>query len=818
MLLNHKSSHLFPLTLYRLFFLVGLIRLSQCSLWNWQQKDKFDYLDDLMNRVTKENCHSKQNNDLLLPPDTVSQIPKFNELLSKVFYRNRTGLLHMHNLALNRAYFHSFILQKFNQSYDFDYQPGWLYLYMSVTANINANPNLVNGSSIYFDNHCHYPNWIRFLPFNSTLPLFAPSAWRYDDTNDSENFLREPTLTSVKVADMGTGANNYTERWSKTNIWYSLWNMPDIHSSMDSLLKYKYSVGIKYSSRPGYFDTDHFNISTFFGPGLPGQHARDEILPVKFTQPYFDCGKSNRWIVSAVSPVIDFMARYTAFFHIRRPRIVALVTMDTYFRNIDFNACPTSIGNPAPNYLAGTARCKPTTKCKHVSGFGFNRGGYKCSCRRGYKYPFHIQPPYQGKIIEQATRKEYEVGFICTPIQRRRVHLHELPKNITKDHRHTFYIKKSTRQKLSRRRRNVYDENIAIKIKSLMEKIAKMNKTNCHKEPPLRLSLSGELIYGAESQFQYQGRTALRLAHFLSSFLQNNEPNINFGILRGGQQLQEDHIFGEVLANVMSDNKILSTAVFFDNYQFIGANGEEKKLFGPWAYRNNDGFRAIDAAGLKENYLNTQWFVDAKQHFKSNVNDLKEFHIKAFVRSDIKGTSRKRFEYANLIYKAPTFKSGQWSGPTYRCDGRIDKWVVTYVTPFFSRDALGTTVKFSGVVLVDIDLNFLDINQCQQPFYVANAFKNTALCPASTKCSPLAGSGFSLGNYGCKCKQGYEYPFQDRHSWFPGVSMEVEWSKKIRGEPNRLHLFECRISTGEAVKISPLLIIIVMIFNCYIIV
>lgn len=280
-------------------------------------------------------------------------------------------------------------------------------------------------------------------------------------------------------------------------------------------------------------------------------------------------------------------------------------------------------------------------------------------------------------------------------ISDRKVHLgKQYNTTMYRQQQSTLNIKSNIRHSISRHRRNVYDENNAVKVKTLMKKVGDVNKINCRRQPPSSLSLSGSVIYGAEKQFESQATTALRLAHFLSSFLQNNEYNVDFGILKGGQQLQEDHIFGEVLANVMSDHKILSSAVFYDSYQFIGANGTEKALFGPWAYRNDHGFWAIDAAGLKESYLNTPWFMAAKERFWSNISELKEYHIKAFVRSNSNGTSQRHFKYRDLVYKAPTFKTGQWSGPTYRCDGRIDKWVITYTVPFFNWDMYLSSVKF----------------------------------------------------------------------------------------------------------------------------
>ena len=42
-----------------------------------------------------------------------------------------------------------------------------------------------------------------------------------------------------------------------------------------------------------------------YGPPAP----EDEPGPVKWTAPYFDCGGSNKWVVSAVSPIVDLYPR-----------------------------------------------------------------------------------------------------------------------------------------------------------------------------------------------------------------------------------------------------------------------------------------------------------------------------------------------------------------------------------------------------------------------------------------------------------------------------------------------------------------------------
>ena len=47
----------------------------------------------------------------------------------------------------------------------------------------------------------------------------------------------------------------------------------------------------------------------FHGP----RGAEEEPGPVKWTRPYFDCGRSNMWKVAAVVPVVDIYPRHTQF-------------------------------------------------------------------------------------------------------------------------------------------------------------------------------------------------------------------------------------------------------------------------------------------------------------------------------------------------------------------------------------------------------------------------------------------------------------------------------------------------------------------------
>ncbi|KAK7497616.1 hypothetical protein BaRGS_00011011 [Batillaria attramentaria] len=906
------------------------------SKYSWMWYDQYDEVDQHFSTVNGQNCHAKSKEELVLRPDAVSQLPVYNQLLNRIWYKNRTALIHLHNMALNRAFFYSYILQKMNDSASFYIQPNWLYMYMSSVADINANPYTLNGSAIYFDKDCHYPNWYETVPFNNTLPLFGPKAWRWDDWQDQDNYLREPTRRTAAVADLGAGRSmNYTHPMFKMNPWYGKW-LPDLDGGLDSLTKFTYYVGIKYSNETGKFTKDEFEAYPFFGPSSPSAIETDErMLPVVWTQPYFDCGRFNKWVVSAVSPVVDYMPRYSNWTHLRRQRIVGVIVMDTEFKQTDFNACDVGMGNPGPSYLSHIHRCRTTTNCKHRMGMGFRRGGYNCPCKTGTKYPWNVEPPWKGEIIEQATDTEYFNSFTCEvsdldqlegvsivggtndvssgglqletqevsslvgkdvlarhirstnestlsfqpgdgakknvygdaiwslqhghvikskndageeeesimpvrplvrvpygmhhavesvhdkrPITKAQINealrrRHQEAQSARRDNVHGNPARPDKESKpkpgpeprgqsYSRRKRaSVFDEQAFNRMMRIFRQKDTVNKGNCHTLASHNLMLPGDVAYGVHTQFEVEARTALRLSHFLNNFLQNTDPAENFGNLRGGGRLHQEHVFGEVIANVMGNFKIYSAGVFFDRYMFENQDGTKREFFGPWAYRKDGGYYAIDTAGLNTRYVDEEWFQAMKGRWATNFFGLETYKMRSYIRSNPQGTSSIRHEHFPLIYKAPEYSAGYWTRPRFKCDGMVDAWVVTYVTPFFGLDKLKLKLEFKGVVTVDVPLNLLEINPCPQGFGVANAFKNTARCDYfSTTCSVIAGYPFQRGSYKCACRQGFEYPHYDGREWFQGSLLESEYEKKIRGLYSRYDQLYCRVA-GASQLSSP---------------
>lgn len=328
------------------------LALGVYAQYEWQARDAFDEVRMKMDKVTKDNCPIQHVGDLYLPEDSVSHLPEIKEININPVFPNRTQLLQLHNMALSRSFFWSYILQSrfirpaINDTYD----PGMMYYFLSTLADVSANPH-INASAIYFSPNTSYsPSYLGF--FNKTFPRFAPRTFRTDDFNDPIHLERISTLNTFTLFDLGAvtpnTSNDYTSDYYRINEWYKLWNLPDIVGRHDT--KTTYQVEIRYANNTN-------ETFTFHGP--PG--ADEDQGPVKWTRPYFDCGRSNRWLVAAVVPIADIYPRHTGFRHVEFPKYTAVSVIEMDFDRVDINQCPMGMGNNGPNRYADTARCKKET-------------------------------------------------------------------------------------------------------------------------------------------------------------------------------------------------------------------------------------------------------------------------------------------------------------------------------------------------------------------------------------------------------------------------------------------------------------------------
>jgi hypothetical protein len=77
----------------------------------WEDRDDFDDMSDKIRAANEDNCGFMHVGDLKLPEDAVSHLPDIKEININPVFPNRTALLHLHNMALSRAFYFSYILQ-----------------------------------------------------------------------------------------------------------------------------------------------------------------------------------------------------------------------------------------------------------------------------------------------------------------------------------------------------------------------------------------------------------------------------------------------------------------------------------------------------------------------------------------------------------------------------------------------------------------------------------------------------------------------------------------------------------------------------------
>ncbi|OXU20878.1 hypothetical protein TSAR_014574 [Trichomalopsis sarcophagae] len=764
---------------------------------DWLARDAFDEIRHKMDKVNQDNCQIQHLDDLYLPGDSVSHLPDIKEININPIFPNRTALLHIHNMALTRSFYWSYILQSRNYKPPINdtYDPGMMYYFLSTVADVSANP-YINASAIYFAPNMSFSSSYRGF-FNKTLPRFAPRTFRADDFNDPVHIERISTRNTFTMQDLGafpkipvqTGFNGFQF------FRYKKW-LPDDPTRHDT--KMTYQVEIRYANNT--------NIThTFHGPRGP----HEEGGPVKWIRPYFDCGRSNRWLFAAVVPIVDLYPRYTGFRHIEIPRYTAVSVVEMDFDRIDINQCPRGQGNAGPNRFANTARCKmETTECEPLHGWGFRRGGYMCRCKPGWRLPYVVRRPYLGEIIERASAEQYYNGFDCAKIG----WIQKRPAELTKA---TEYMKeKYLEQYYEYKNYSVGPDSLhtdKMNIHEVLKFIYGVHESNCHKYTAEQLRLPGDIAHSVDEFYENEAKMATRLANFISSFLQVSDPEeVYSGKRVADKPLNEDQMIAEVVALLFGNSRIWSAGVYWDRNKFTN-----RTYFAPYGYKeklNDLKLKVEDLARLnttEELYTNNEWFQLLKNRWAANHDDLEKYFLKMMVRYNETGESLKKYEHYPTSYRAANLNHGYWTVPYFDCNGKVKKWLITYASPFFGWDSLKYKLEFKGVVTVTMDLLQLDINQCDDKFNVPNAFKGTHKCDKkSSYCVPILGRGFDSGGYKCECKQGYEYPLEDLITYYDGQLVEAEFTNIVEDKETRYDIYKCRLAGAASMQFSWVLLLL----------
>ena len=92
----------------------------------------------------------------------------------------------------------------------------------------------------------------------------------------------------------------------------------------------------------------------------------------------------------------------------------------------------------------------------------------------------------------------------------------------------------------SRKKRQAFDKDRHARMLDIISLRQSVTKKNCKQFKTDDLVLPGDVSFGAKKQFSPQARTALRLSHFISNFLQNVDIYEEYGNLRGDKLLNTE--------------------------------------------------------------------------------------------------------------------------------------------------------------------------------------------------------------------------------------------------------------------------------------
>ena len=353
-------------------------------------------------------------------------------------------------------------------------------------------------------------------------------------------------------------------------------------------------------------------------------------------------------------------------------------------------------------------------------------------------------------------------------------------------------------------------------LEEFVDFLSSVTPKTCKNYTPDKLKLRGDTAYGHESQFENEARTALRLANFLSAFLQIVDHEELFSGFRvPDHPLSEDQMMGEVLSMVLGNSRIWASGMYWDRNKY-----NDRVLFAPLAYKtklNTRKFEMEDVARLnstKESYVNQPWFRKMKSRWSTNFDDLEKYYVKLKLRYNATGMYRMKYERYPTFYKAAELRHGLWMEPEFDCNGPVKKWVLRYAAPFFGWDTLRSKLEFKGAVQVTVDLQQLDMNQCPGKDYTENAFKESHRCDKRTSyCVPIQGRGYYTGGYKCECIQGFEYPFEDPVTYFDGQLMEAEFINIARNTNTRFDFLKCRLAGAASLESNFMLLIILVLLS-----
>lgn len=241
-----------------------------------------------------------------------------------------------------------------------------------------------------------------------------------------------------------------------------------------------------------------------------------------------------------------------------------------------------------------------------------------------------------GEIVERASAEDYYNGFDCAKIgwvRKIPIKWERAPYSTREQYLDMFY-----------QYRNFSTGAAALhtpklNIDATLKFINGVNQRTCANYHAQDLVLHGDISYGAKEFFSNEAKMALRLANFISAFLQISDPNeVYSGKRVADKPLTEDQMMGETMALVLGNTRIWSAGTYWERNKFTN-----RTLFAPFAYKhqlNTRKFKMQDLARLNktnEVYTEKPWYRFLKQRWSTNFDALEKYYMKMKIRHNETG-------------------------------------------------------------------------------------------------------------------------------------------------------------------------------------
>lgn len=294
----------------------------------------------------------------------------------------------------------------------------------------------------------------------------------------------------------------------------------------------------------------------------------------------------------------------------------------------------------------------------------------------------------------------------------------------------------------------------------------------CNKSRDQSISLNNFTYTFTPSSYQRykkQTRDGIFIANYLTHLFTQNRTNI--------QSFSDRHVSAiiSVIRLIVKEDKHLA-----------GGGMALSNNFFPYIFKSEDETiqKEEDLGLVYKNYRNENFF---SIHNHSGTSD-----VAATSGTDITITT-----------------SDAYFGQPYFDCFKHKRWIAAISLPFYGKDQTGSSIKFLGVVVLDLDLEKTSIDQCIDS---ESMFSGSHKCrPETTKCKYISGGGFQGGQYQCKCKSGFYFPVLNAtQKFYTGTQVERYILQSMRGDVNfsnsEYQCLPCRQGCEDCDDDSPCLV------------